>query len=181
MTSPTPSSTFTGSSVTFNWTAGSGTNWWIDVGSSPGGNQYLQSGSLNVQTATVSGLPTDSSAVYVTLYTLIGGVWVSNAYTYTAWNGSSGLATMASPTPGPISGSTQTFTWNAGTNATNYWIDIGNVAGGNQYYQSGSLSSTTLSQTVYTLPADGSQIFVTLYSYIGGQWLSNSYTYISGP
>jgi len=31
------------------------------------------------------------------------------------------------------------------------------------------------------LPADGGQIYVTLYSYVGGQWFNNQYTYTSGP
>ena len=73
-----------------------------------------------------------------------------------------------------------TFTWSAGSGATAYWLDIGNVPGGNQYYQSGNLGNV-LTTTVNTLPADGSTIYVTLYSYVGGQWLSNPYTYISGP
>ena len=37
-----------------------------------------------------------------------------------------------------------------------------------------------LTTTVYSLPADGSPIYLTLYSLVGGQWLSNGYTYISG-
>jgi len=37
-----------------------------------------------------------------------------------------------------------------------------------------------LTTTVYSLPADGSTIYVTLYSLVGGQWLSNAYTYVSG-
>jgi hypothetical protein len=31
------------------------------------------------------------------------------------------------------------------------------------------------------LPVDGSTIYVTLYSYVAGQWLSNGYIYVSGP
>jgi hypothetical protein len=30
------------------------------------------------------------------------------------------------------------------------------------------------------LPANGSTVYVTLYSYVGGQWLFNSYSYVSG-
>ena len=47
ITSPIPGSTLTSSSATFVWTAGAGaTNYWLDVGSTPGGNQYEQSGAL---------------------------------------------------------------------------------------------------------------------------------------
>lgn len=183
MQTPTPGSTLTGGTVTFTWAAGAGASaYWIDVGSTAGGNQYLQSGNLgNVLTKTVSGLPTDGSTIYVTLYSQIGGTWSGNAYTYTAFNATGGLAQMQSPLPGStLSGSSATFTWSTDSNATAYWLDIGNVAGGNQYYQSGNLGNA-LSTNVYSLPADGSTIYVTLYSYVGGQWLSNAYTYVSGP
>jgi hypothetical protein len=183
LTTPTPGSTFTGSTVTFGWTAGAGASaYWLDVGSTSGGNQYYQSGNLgNVLTVTVNGLPSDGSTVYVTLYSLVGGQWLSNAYTYTAFNQAGALGVMQTPINGAtLSGNVQTFTWSAGAGATAYWLDIGSVPGGNQYYQSGNLGNV-LTTTVYTLPADGSTIYATLYTYVGGQWLYNQYSYISGP
>ena len=183
ITTPTPGSTLTGSTVVFNWTAGTGSSaYWLDAGSVPGGNQYYQSGNLgNVTTTTVTGLPTDGSTVYVTLYSLVGGNWIANSYTYTAFTLTGALGVMQTPTPGStLSGNQATFTWSAGTGATAYWLDIGSNPGGNQYYQSGNLGMA-LSTTVYSLPADGSTIYVTLYSLVGGNWLSNAYTYISGP
>ena len=182
ITSPAPSSTLSGSSVTFTWSAGTGASaYWLDVGNVAGGNQYSQSGNLgNVLTTTVNGLPNSGSTVYVTLYSLVGGQWLSNAYTYTAFSGSAGKGVITSPTPGStLSGSSVTFNWMAGTGANAYWLDVGNVAGGNQYSQSGNLGNV-LTTTVYSLPADGSTIYVTLYSLVGGQWLSNAYTYVSG-
>jgi hypothetical protein len=183
LTTPTPGSQFTGTTVTFDWTAGAGaTAYWLDLGSTPGGNQYFQSGNLgNVLTVTANGLPTNGSTVYATLYSLVGGQWVANAYTYTAFNASSGLGVMQTPTPGStLSGNQATFTWSAGTGATAYWMDIGSTLGGNDIYQSGNLGNV-LTTTVYSLPADGSTIYVTLYSLVGVQWLSNAYTYTSGP
>jgi hypothetical protein len=184
LTTPTPSSALTSSTVTFDWTAGSPGpySYWLDIGSSAGGNNYYSSGNLgNVTTTTVSGLPTNSSTVYVTLYTLISGSWYGNAYTYTAWNGTSGLATMQTPTPGStLSGTTVTFTWSSDSSATAYWVDIGSSAGGNNIYSSGNLGTATTT-TVTTLPANGSTIYVSLYSYVGGQWLNNPFTYTSGP
>ena len=183
LTTPAPGSTFSGNSVTFGWTAGSGSSaYWLDLGSVPGGNQYFQSGNMgNVLTRTVNGLPSDGSTIYVTLYSLVGILWKGNAYTYTAFNAASGLAQITSPAPGStLSGSAEAFTWSSDTNATAYWLDIGNVSGGNQYYQSGNLGNV-LTITVYSLPANGSTIYVTLYSLVGGQWVSNPVTYISGP
>ncbi len=179
MTSPAPGSTLPGSSVTFNWTAGSQSSaYWLDAGSIPGGNQYFQSGNLgNVLAATASGLPSDGSAVYITLWSLVNGQWRNEHYTYTAFNSVADLAVMQTPTPGStFTGSSVTFTWTAGVGATAYWLDLGNTAGGNQYYQSGNLG-TALTTTASSLPTDGSTVYATLYSQIGGQWYSNAYTY----
>jgi hypothetical protein len=184
MTTPMPGSTLTGSSVTFDWTAGSGASgYWIDIGSTAGGHDIYSSGNLgNVLTATVNGLPTDGSTIYVTLYTLIGGTWSGNAYTYTTFNATGGIAVMQTPPPGStLSGNTVTFTWSSDANATGYWVDVSAVGpGGNDLDSSGNLG-TAQTETIYNLPADGSTIYVTLYSYVGGQWLSNPYTYTSGP
>jgi len=183
ITSPAPGSTLSASSVTFAWTAGNGaTAYWIDVGSSAGGNQYYQSGNLgNVLTKTVNGLPTNGSKVYVTLYSLVDGQWLNNQYTYTAFNASSGLAAITSPSPGStLHGYAATFTWSSDPNASAYWMDVGSTVGGNNYYQSGNLGLAT-SATVYSLPANNSTIYVTLWSLVGGQWYYNEYNYTSAP
>ena len=185
LTTPTPSSTLTSSTVTFDWTAGAGASaYWMDISKvGPGGNDVYQSGNLgNVLTTTVSGLPTDGSELYVTLYSLIGGNWVANAYTYYALNATGGLAVVTSPTNNStLSGNQQTFTWSLDSNATAYWVDVSNVSpGGNDLDQSGNLGNVS-SYTVYNLPGDGSTVYVTLYSYVGGQWLSTASQYVSGP
>jgi hypothetical protein len=183
ITTPASGSTLSGSSVTFDWTAGStATAYWIDVGNTSGGNNYYSSGNLgNVLTTTVNGLPTDGSTIYATLYSLISGVWSSNTYTYTALTATGGLAALTSPVPGTtLSGTTVTFTWSSDSNATAYWVDIGSTAGGNDVYSSGNLG-TALTTTVSALPANSNPIYVSLYSYVGGQWLNNPVTYISGP
>jgi phospholipase C len=181
LTTPTLGSVLSSGTVTFDWTAGSPGpySYWMDIGNTAGGNNYYQSGNLgNVTTTKVSGLPTDGSTVYVTLYTLIGGQWYGNAYTYTALDATSGLAQLTSPTPGTlINGTSAIFTWSTDPNATAYWLDIGNSAGGNQYEQSGNLGTQT-SVTVNSLPGNGTTtLYVTLYSLVGGQWLSKAYTY----
>ena len=179
ITTPTPGSQFAGTTVTFDWTAGTGSSaYWLDIGSTPGGNQYYQSGNLgNVLTTTANGLPTNGSTVYVTLYSLIGGQWLSNAYTYTAFSGGGSLGVITTPTPGStFTSTTVTFNWTAGSGSSAYWLDAGSTPGGNQYYQSGNLGNV-LTTTASNLPSDGSTVYVTLYSLVGGQWLSNAYTY----
>ena len=182
ITTPTPGSTLSGSSVTFGWTAGAGASaYWLVVGSTAGGDDYYSSGNLgNVRTATVNGLPMNGSTVYVTLYSLIGGAWVPNAYTYTAFNGAVG-GVVTTPTSGStLSGSSVTFNWTTGTGVSAYWLVVGSTSGGDDYYSSGNLGLAR-NTTVSSLPANGSAVYVTLYSDVGGQWLGTSSTYVSGP
>ena len=183
MLTPVPGSTLTAASVTFDWSAGSGASaYWLDVGSTSGGHDYYSSGNLgNVQTASVSGLPTDGSQVYATLYSLIGNAWSATTYAYTAFNSTNGLALLQTPSPGAtLSGSSATFTWSSDASATAYWLDIGTAPNGNTVYSSGNLGNV-LTTTVYSLPANGTTIYTTLYSFVGGQWLSTASTYKSGP
>jgi hypothetical protein len=180
ITSPVPNSNLTGNSITFQWSKGTGaTAYWIDVGPAARGNQYYSSGSLPTTTlsATVNSLPSDGSAVYVTLYSFISGQWVPNSYSYTAFGGSSNKGIITAPVPGStLTGSSATFTWTAGASATAYWVDAGSTASGHQYYSSGSLGNV-LTTTVNGLPTDGSTVYITLYSLIAGAWVNNGYTY----
>jgi hypothetical protein len=122
------------------------------------------------------------------LYSLIAGAWSGNGCTYTAAaNATAGLAVMQSPTPGSIlSGNTPTFGWSAATNASGYWLAIGSTPGADDIYQAnvGNVLSYTLTFANYGyvgLPENYNTIYVTLYSDVGGQWLSTSSTYVSGP
>ncbi len=182
ITTPAPGSTLNSSSVAFGWTAGAGASaYWLVVGSTAGGDDYYSSGNLgNVLTATVGGLPTNGNTIYVTLYSLIGGAWVPNACTYTALSAAAG-GVITTPTPGStLSGSSVTVNWTAGAGASAYWLVVGSTAGGDDYYSSGNLGLAQTT-TVFTLPANASTIYVTLYSDVGGQWLNNAYTYVSDP
>ena len=75
ITSPTPGSTLSSSTETFEWTSGAD-EYWLWVGSSAGTNDIYNSGSLGRNTSdTVYNLPTDGSQVYVRLYYNIGSGW----------------------------------------------------------------------------------------------------------
>jgi hypothetical protein len=84
MLSPTPGSTFTSSSVTFNWSAGSATAYVILVGSSLHGSDMYNSGIVHTLSATVNNMPVDGRTIYVTLTSQVNGSWITNSYTYTA-------------------------------------------------------------------------------------------------
>jgi hypothetical protein len=166
--------------VTFQWSATSGaTGYWLDVGTAQYGNTIYQSGTLSntVLSQTVSGLPTNGSPVYATLYTIINGTKVYNESTYTAFNAASAAAVMTSPAGSTLPGSSVTFQWSAASGATGYWLDVGTVQYGNTIYQSGTLSNTVLSQTVSGLPTNGSPVYATLYTIINGTKVYNESTY----
>ena len=84
MISPTPGSTFSSSTVTFTWTAGSATQYVLDVGNSPSLPDIYGSNDVTVTSLTVSNIPTDGRTIYVTLWSQVNGNWLSMNYTYTA-------------------------------------------------------------------------------------------------
>ena len=81
---PPPGSTFTSSSVTFSWSAGSATAYFLLVGSSPNGADIYNSGQVTVHSKTVNNIPTDGRTIYVTLGSLVNGSWTFKSYTYKA-------------------------------------------------------------------------------------------------
>src|SRR5205814_1811126 len=84
MLSPPPGSTFTSSSVTFTWSAGSATDYNLFMGSSPHGADIYNSGVVTVRSKTVNNIPTDRRTIYVTLGSQVNGTWIINSYTYKA-------------------------------------------------------------------------------------------------
>jgi hypothetical protein len=84
LTSPAPSSTLAGSSVTFSWTPGSAKFFKFWLGTTIGSNNIYGIGQTEKTSVTVSNLPTNGKTVYARLYYLVGSVWQYTDYTYTA-------------------------------------------------------------------------------------------------
>lgn len=84
MLSPTPGSTFNSSSMTFTWSAGSATSYFLLVGSSPHTADIYNSGVVTVRSKTVNNIPTDGRTIYVTLGSQVNGTWTVSGYTYKA-------------------------------------------------------------------------------------------------
>ncbi len=87
MTSPTPGTVLSGSSVNFSWSANgtSVSQWWIHVGTSQGAFNVFDSGSLGgALSTTVSNLPTNGAAVWIRLWYLDSTSWKSIDVQYTA-------------------------------------------------------------------------------------------------
>jgi hypothetical protein len=183
MVSPAPGSTFTDTTVAFTWSAGSGVAaYWLEVGTSPGGRQISGGSSLTSLSTVVGGMPSDGSTVHVRLWSRMGTVWAFNDYTYLATTGAGpARAEMSSPTPGSsLTSTTVTFSWSTGTGVTAYWLEVGTSPGGRQISGGTSLAST--STVVRGLPADGTTVYVRLWSRLGTAWVYADYTYSAlGP
>jgi FtsP/CotA-like multicopper oxidase with cupredoxin domain len=170
MISPVPGSTLTAASTTFTWNAVTGvTQYSLWIGSTPGG---VDLGNVVLATTSYTAtLPITGNPVYVRLWSMIGGVWQSVDYTYTA---ATLVATMISPAPlSTLPGALVTFTWTAATGATQYSLWIGSTLG------AVDLGNVVLATTSYaaTLPVKGAAVYVRLWSMIGGVWQFKDYTY----
>ena len=178
--SPTPGSVLpaTSSSVTFSWTSGLAvTQYWLLVGATPGGSEYYNASTGTALSAT-SSVPLNGQTIYVRLFSVIGGGWQFNDYTYTAGTGQ--IAALTTPAPQSLlPGSSVTFSWTAGTGATQYWVTVGSKIGGSEFYNAST--GTTRSVAVNGLPNDGRALYVRLFSMVSGTWLFNDYTYTAGP
>jgi len=87
ITSPVANSRLPGPSVVFSWTAGVGvTNYWLELGTVPGGNDIFSHPSQTpVRTQTVTGIPTDGRPIYARLYSITNmNQWYMVDTTYTA-------------------------------------------------------------------------------------------------
>ncbi len=96
LTTPAPGSKLLDSIVRFNWVS-NGTqalNWWVKVGSTPGGTEYADSQRItngSTRGYRAEGLPTDGSTVYVEFSARTSAGWNIRDFEYTA-AGSAGSA-----------------------------------------------------------------------------------------
>ena len=94
ITIPTPGSTLISSTVTFQWSAGSGVDqYWLGVGTSqasvsnsPWGDILAGTTGLNTSQQ-LTGIPLDGNTVYVRLWWLIGTTWSFTDYIYQTQGG----------------------------------------------------------------------------------------------
>ena len=183
--SPQPNSTLSGSSVTFQWSDEGADQYWLEVGSSSGGAEYFGGDQGTSTSATVSGLPTDGSTVYVRLWTIRGFSWQANQFQFTASSGGggggggSGNSEIISPVPNTtLPGSTVTFQW-SDVGADQYWLEVGLSQGSGEF--GGGDQGTSTSATISGLPTDGSTVHVRLWTISGFSWVFEDFQFTSGP
>ncbi len=167
LTSPVNNSQLGDTTVTFVWTHETGaTAYQVWVGATPGGQEYGYCGTTGL-TCTLSGLPSNGSTVYATLYGYANNTWsIQDSGQYTAVTVTN--AQITSPPKGStLAGTAVTFTWTAESGATAYQVWAGTTPGADDL---GYCGSSDLSCTISGLPSNGQPIYVTLYG------LSTSWT-----
>ena len=185
VTSHTDGGALTSATETFTWSDVGADNYWLQIGSSAGRNDYHDSGQLlgTVTSQEVSDLPGDgTSIIHVRIWYKNNGRWEYNPDTsYTAAT----VAGSGEPTPPtmtlpageatPITTATQTFSWSAVSDSNKYWLQIGTSPGRNDVYDSSELATAT--DDASGLPTDSSAIYVRVWAFIGGRWVYDNFTY----
>ncbi len=184
ITNPSPGSTLTSSSVTFQWSSGAGVSeYFLYVGTSLGANDiYGQSQGLSLS-ATVNNLPVDGSTLYVRLWWDTSAGWQYTDYTYTAFTQITYALTVQST---PISGISITGTPADATDYTSQREDnsrvsltappIKTVSGKPWYFVRWTLNGALKSVGARTLTFN-----ITIDSTAVAQYKSVNGVYIYGP
>jgi subtilisin family serine protease len=160
--------------VTFTWSAGTGVSqYWLEVGTTQGGKQILDTDMGTTRTRLVTGLP-ETGTVHVRLWSKIGAAWLFNDTNYTM-NAVPVAATIFSPPNGAsLISASATFSWNTGTNVSQYWLEVGTTPGGKDILDTDM--GTTTNRTVTGLPLNG-PLHVRLWSRASSGWLFRDTSY----
>jgi hypothetical protein len=182
LVSPPLGSTLTSSTMTVQWSAGSGVDeYWLYVSTTPGGKDIYTQSQGTSTSASVSDIPLNGNPAYVRLWWHIGATWAYADSTYqTQKDGST--PSLVSPLPGStLSSSTMTVQWNAGSAVDEYWLGVGtsqaaiaNTPWGDIFAAS---AGTKTSQFVDDIPLTGNPVFVRLWWKTGTTWFYTDSTY----
>jgi len=180
LTSPSPGSTLAGPSLTFSWTAESGSNgYFLHLGTTGVGSTNLLNSAEYSSTTTsvaINNLPVNGGKIYVRLFTDYYGTHLYQDYVLTA----SAQAGLTLPgTSGTLAGPTVTFGWSAATGSVNgYFLHLGTTAAGSMnLLNSAEYPTSTTSVTVNNLPVNGETIYARLYTDYNGMHLYQDYTF----
>ena len=144
-----------------------------------GDTQAVLSGSPSLTTTATS-----SSTVGTYPITAAQGTLSAANYTFAFVGGTMTVtpvkAAITAPTKGStIYGTSAVFTWSHETAATSYQLWFGSTPG---THNIAVITTSALTGTVTTLPANGSTIYVTLYGFAAGAWtVQDTATYTSQP
>ncbi|NRA39588.1 MAG: DUF5060 domain-containing protein, partial [Planctomycetes bacterium] len=174
--SPTNGATLSGSDVTFTWN-NNGVHYsahWMNIGTTPFSDEIGSAGGWSgsgVVSGTVTGLPTDGSTIYVTMYNFIDGNYTNySEVMLICANGSGGGSDTEAPsqpqslTTNVLSDSQIDLTWNASTDnvavsSYNIYRDGSLVTSvsGSSFSDAGLTASTTYSYQVSAVDSSGNE------------------------
>ena len=163
LVSPGDGSVQSSASVDFQWDASSGANkYWLEVNTDPAwgvGTRHFFGNVGNVQTKEVTGFPNIGTTYYWRAMAGGSSGWGSWSSGRSFINGTAPppAPTLTSPANGAtVSGTSVTFTWEASTGATKYWLEVNSSAswgaGTRHYYAN---VGTATSKMVTGFPNDG--------------------------
>ena len=179
LTAPAAGSTVV-SPVAFSWNIGTGvTQYQLMVGSTVAGSSNIYNGAYTTATSASVPLPGTiaGGTIYVTLRSLIAGVWQSNAYTYRV-AGTPVASVISTPVAGSHISGTLTFTWTVGTGVNEYQLLVGNTGNGSSNFYNGAYTANTSASV--TIPAGTTgTVNVRVRSFINGTWQNANYTYVT--
>lgn len=171
---PADGTTLPGASLSLTWGDAGADGYLVTVGSSAGGADLAN---LDVGTAvstTITGLPTDGSTLYVTVWSDFDGAFLTDAHTYVAADPIPRKASLESPIDGAtLPGAEATFTW-SDAKADSYALVLSSTAEGSDL---GTFGTAANRLVVRSLPTDGRTIWATLHSKDGDTWRSDTHTY----
>ena len=116
---------------------------------------------------------TYSNVVTTTTSSIVRGQMLTP--TPASFNSNGAAFTISDTIGATFTSSTVTFSWKAGVNVTEYYLNVGNTLGAGDIY--GASQGLNLSRAVSIPPTDGRTIYVTLLSKIGGLWYRFNYPY----
>ena len=172
LTLPGPSGTLSGPTVTFGWSAATGSinGYFLYLGSTGVGSENLLN-STEYPTSTTSvaltNLPLNGETIYVRVVTDYNGTHLYKDYVFTAAK----QALLTSPLQGAtLSGATVTFNWSAATGGVNgYFLHLGSTGVGSQnLLNSAEYPTSTTSVTVNSLPVNGKPIYARMFTDFSG-------------
>jgi DNA-binding beta-propeller fold protein YncE len=175
MISPQPGTELPGSSVSFQWSSGFGQDKYdLMVGNTPGDAAYFDMSDGPQTSASVTGLPTDGRLLSVRISSShsTDPSLIVAYYNYRAagWGGptspAGSPAQLLSPEPGgQLSGSSEGFSWTAGSGMSEYRLSISSsprISDPPDVFSTGPTNAT--STFVSGLPTDGRFLFAYLTS-----------------
>ena len=152
----------TSASETFQWTGITDAQAYrLDVGTTPGGSDIVESGDTKATTFPVTGLR-PGQTLYARVATRIKGVWQVDAVTFTT----AFSARVTRPAAGDGSDLGRGLAWTRIIGAESYNLRLGSTAGGDDLLNSGDVLATDVETPA--LPA-GIEIFARLATTHGGE------------